>query len=172
MARTDLSAFSCSIARTLGILDDTWSPLILRDAYLGLTRFDDLQRDLGVARNVLTERLERLVAHGLLERRPYQQRQPRYDYLLTGKGLDLMPALMALMAWGDRWTAQDEGPPALLVHRRCGEPTVPTVCCSSCGAPLAADEVAVRPGPGARRRPGTLVLAERAGLSPPPADEP
>lgn len=166
MTRTDLSAFTCSLARTMGILGDAWSPLILRDAYLGLTRFDDLRRDLGVARNVLTERLDRLVAYGLLERRPYQERQLRHDYVLTDKGRDLVPALMALMAWGDRWTA-DDGPPALLVHRACGESTVPTVCCSACGAPLDAAEVRVQPGPGVRRRPGTLVLAERAGLDPP-----
>lgn len=166
MSRTDLSSFTCSLARTLAILDDAWSPLILRDTYLGVTRFDDLQRDLGVARNVLTQRLDSLVARGLLERRAYQERQPRYDYLLTAKGRDLIPALMALMAWGDRWTAQDEGPPALLVHHTCGEPMVPTVCCSECEEPLDARDVTVMPGPGIRHRTGTLVLAERAGLAP------
>ncbi len=166
MARTDLSAFTCSLARTLAVLGDSWSVLVLRDVHLGVTRFDDLQRDLGVARNVLTDRLERLVAGGLLHRRPYQERQPRFDYLLTERGADLMPALFAVTAWGDRWTAGDEGVPARFTHAGCGSETVATVCCSACGKPLEADDVRTAPGPGLRARRGTSVLAERAGLAP------
>ncbi len=167
MARTDFSRFACSIARSLDVLGDTWSALVLRDVFMGITRFDDLQRDLGVARNVLTDRLDRLVDRGLLERRPYQERQVRYDYLLTGQGMDLVPTLLALVTWGDRWTAGEAGPPVRLTHRSCGQPTTATVCCSACGDPLHGDDIDVAAGPGGRRAPGTVVMAER--LAPRPA---
>src|SRR6185437_16671788 len=96
---------NCSIARALEVLGDRWTLLVIRDAFLGVHRFDDFQRDLGVARNVLSDRLARLVDEGLLERRRYQERPERFEYRLTEKGLDLFEVLAALMHWGDRWYA-------------------------------------------------------------------
>src|SRR5687767_8277023 len=103
MPRKDLSELECSIARTLEVVGDRWSLLILRDAMYGVKRFDDFQRDLGVARNILTERLTKLTARGVLEKVPYEQRPVRYEYKLTDKGKDLMPVLLTMMTWGDRW---------------------------------------------------------------------
>src|SRR4029453_3360076 len=123
MQRTSFADMTCSIARTLDAAGEWWSPLIVRDVHLGITRFDDLRRDLGISRKVLSERLERLVDQGVLERRAYSQRPPRYEYLLTQKGRELVDVLLAMMAWGDRWTAGSAGPPLLLRHDACGELT-------------------------------------------------
>jgi DNA-binding HxlR family transcriptional regulator len=161
MHRTSFAAMSCSIARTLEVMGEWWTPLILRDVAVGIVCFDDLQRDLGISRKVLAERLDTLVGHGLLQRRPYQQHPARHQYLLTAKGRDLVPVLFALMAWGDRWTASGEGPPMRLRHRGCGEATTAEVTCARCGEPLALDEVTMEPGPGGHAGPGTTVIAER-----------
>lgn len=139
----------CSVARTLEIVGDRWTMLVLRDVFLGLRRFDDVQRDLGIARNVLSDRLGRLVEGGILERRRYQERPERFEYRLTDKGLDLWPALMALMRWGDEHAAED-GPPRLIEHRGCGGGLTDHLTCDRCGAPLSARDVTSRPGPGAR----------------------
>ena len=104
----------CSIARTLEVIGDRWTLLILRDAFRGVRRFDELQHDLGIARNVLTDRLHKLVDHGVLEKTPYQYRPARYEYRLTPKGVDLSPALVALMRWGDKWLSEDGRPPIVL----------------------------------------------------------
>jgi DNA-binding HxlR family transcriptional regulator len=159
--RTSFADMTCSIARTLEIAGEWWSPLILRDVHLGITRFDDLRRDLGISRKVLSERLERLVEHGILERRAYSEHPPRHDYVLTRKGRELVDVLLALMAWGDRWTAGRAGPPVLLRHRACGELTQAEIRCARCGEPLHADEVTVEPGPGGSAGAGTRVVAER-----------
>ncbi len=106
----------CSVARALAVIGDRWSFRILRDAYLGIRRFDDLQASLGIARNVLTERLEGLVAAGVLTRQPYGPRVDRFDYALTAMGLDLYPTFLLMMAWGDRWRAPSAGPPLLVLH--------------------------------------------------------
>ncbi len=156
MQRTPLSDMACSIARTLDVAGEWWTPLIIRDVFVGITRFDALQSNLGVSRKVLSARLRTLVEHGILERRPYQEQPARHDYLLTDKGGELAVAIMALMAWGDRWTAGAAGPPMLLRHQSCGEQTSPTVACSECGEPLRAEDVSPEPGPGARPGPGTV----------------
>jgi DNA-binding HxlR family transcriptional regulator len=161
MQRTSFADMTCSIARTLDAAGEWWSPLIVRDVHLGITRFDDLRRDLGISRKVLSERLERLVEQGILERRPYSQRPPRHEYLLTDKGRELVDVLLAMMAWGDRWTAGSDGPPLLLRHDACGELTHAEVRCVRCGRPLHAEEVTIEPGPGGSARPGTIVVAER-----------
>lgn len=160
MQRTSLADMPCSIARTVDLAGEWWTPLILRDVYLGLTRFDDIQANLGISRKVLAGRLERLVDGGVLERRPYQERPPRHEYVLTTKGLDLVRAFFALMAWGDRWTAGGAGPPMRLRHDSCGELATPEVACSHCGKPLTAESVTPEPGPGARVRKGTSGLAQ------------
>jgi DNA-binding HxlR family transcriptional regulator len=122
---------SCSIARTLEVIGDRWTMLILRDAFRGVRRFDAFQRDLGIARNLLTDRLTKLVEHGVLEKQLYQDHPPRYEYRLTRKGIDLSPALVALMRWGDKWLADGE-PPVSLLHDRCGEPLDQAFVCWTC----------------------------------------
>lgn len=161
MHRTSFADMHCSIARTLEVVGEWWTPLILRDIALGITRFDDLHRDLGISRKVLTQRLDALVTHGTLERRPYQQHPPRHQYLLTAKGRDLIPVLLALMAWGDRWAAGADGPPMRLRHHRCGQRTTAEVTCARCGQPLVLEDLTMEAGPGGRAGPGTQVIAER-----------
>ncbi|HET9443105.1 MAG TPA: helix-turn-helix domain-containing protein [Acidimicrobiales bacterium] len=140
----------CSIARTLDVIGERWTLLILRDAFRGVRRFEDLQRDLGIARNILADRLQKLVERGILSRRPYQARPVRYEYRLTPKGVDLSPALVALMRWGDTWLADDAGPPLVLAHKRCGEAVELSVRCPRCDEAVPPAGLAGRPGPGAR----------------------
>lgn len=149
----------CSIAQTMEVVGEWWSPLIVRDVYLGLHRFDDIAENLGISRNLLTQRLNYLVEHGVLERRRYQERPPRHEYHLTQAGAELVPPLMALMAWGNRWATPPGGPPIRLVHQGCGAEFTPTVCCSECGEEATAGNVTTRPGPGAAAGPGTWVLS-------------
>jgi len=121
----------CSIAATLSFVGDRWSLLILRDAFRGVRRFGDFCTDLGIARNILTDRLDKLVHAGILVRTPYQERPRRHEYRLTAKGRDLSPALVALMRWGDRWAVDGE-PPTLLVHDACGEELEQLLLCPAC----------------------------------------
>jgi DNA-binding HxlR family transcriptional regulator len=145
-------AQNCSVARALEVLGDRWTLLVIRDAFLGVRRFDDFQRDLGVARNVLSDRLQRLVDEGLLERHRYQERPERFEYRLSQKGIDLWPAIMTLMQWGDRYYAPPDGPPRIVRHRDCGGAVTAHLTCERCGAELSARDVVSEPGPGARQR--------------------
>lgn len=129
----------CSIARTLELIGERWTLLVLRDVFLGRRRFDDIQESLGVARNVLASRLRRLTDEGILERRPYQQRPERFEYFLTEKGLDLWPVLVSLMAFGDRHLAED-GPPMRLIHKGCGGEVDDRRICGRCGRHLSVRE--------------------------------
>ena len=122
----------CSIAASLAFVGDRWTLLILRDAFRGVRRFGDFCTDLGIARNILTDRLDKLVQAGILSRVPYQERPLRHEYRLTAKGRDLSPALVALMRWGDRW-AVDGGPPTRLVHDACGAELEQLLRCPACG---------------------------------------
>jgi DNA-binding HxlR family transcriptional regulator len=140
----------CSIARALEVLGDRWTILVIRDAFRGVRRFEDFQRSLGVARNVLSERLTRLVDEGVLERRRYQERPERFEYRLTQKGLDLWPVTMALLQWGDRHYVGAGGRPRIVRHRDCGGEVTVHLTCSRCGAELGARDVVAEPGPGAR----------------------
>ena len=126
----------CSIARTLELIGERWSLLVIRDVFLGNRRFDQIQGSLGIARNVLTSRLERLVDEGILERRPYQQRPERYEYFLTEKGLDLWPVLVALLGFGDKHLSPDDEPPITIVHKGCGGAVDDRRICRRCGQPL------------------------------------
>jgi DNA-binding HxlR family transcriptional regulator len=121
--------------------------LILRDVWVGMNRFEQLQADLGISRKVLTERLNHLVGHGVLERRPYDNR-PRYEYVLTRKGTELVDLLMVMAGWGDRWQAGEAGPPVLYRHHACGEISSVELCCANCGKPMRAGDVDVLAGPG------------------------
>ncbi len=135
---------NCSIARTLEVVGERWTLLVLRECFLGTARFDDFQRRLGIARNVLQARLERLVDEGVLVRRPYQERPTRYEYRLTREGRDLLPVLLALLEWGDRHRAPD-GPPVAIAHARCGGPVNSALQCGRCGATVEIRSIDVRP---------------------------
>jgi DNA-binding HxlR family transcriptional regulator len=139
---------NCSAARALEIVGERWSLLIIRNAMFGgLTRFTEFQRTLGVAPNILINRLDRFVYAGLMQTRPFASDRETHEYVLTPKGLDLQPVIIALTAWGDRWEAP-QGPPVLYEHDRCGGAIRQLLNCEDCGAALAPDEVVARPGPG------------------------
>jgi DNA-binding HxlR family transcriptional regulator len=161
MERTSFADMRCSLARGLELIGDWWSPLIVRDLFAGVTRFDELVEDLGISRNLLTLRLRALQQGGIVERTAYRQRPVRYEYRLSEAGRDLVPVLLALTAWGDRWARPKEGRPILFVHRECGHVFRPRVTCSACGAVLSARSVQPIPGPGGAARRGTRVLARR-----------
>lgn len=145
----------CSIARSLELIGERWTLLIIRDAFGGVRRFDGFQSRLGVARNVLADRLGRLVEEGILERVRYQERPERFEYRLTDKGLDLWPVLVALLQWGDRHACAGE-PPTVLRHRDCGGEVTRHLTCAACGAPLGPRDVR------AGRRPGAAAAATAA----------
>ena len=147
MLRRTYENQDCSIARALETIGERWTLLILRDAFLGTRRFDDFQKSLGVARNVLTTRLKSLVDAGLLERRRYQERPERYEYRLTEKGIDLWPVLFTLMKFGDKHAVEgDDLPPTLVTHRACGTEIDEHMCCPACGIQVSAREVIARRG--------------------------
>src|SRR6202000_3359524 len=139
----------CSLAKSLEVIGERWSLLIIRDVMNGNRRFSGIQSSLGIARNVLSARLQRLLDENILERRAYQESPPRYEYFLTEKGLDLWPALLALMHWGDRHTPGPEGPPLRVVHKGCGGEVSDRGICESCGEILTARAAKAVPGPGA-----------------------
>lgn len=147
MLRRTYENQDCSIARALETIGERWTLLILRDAFLGTRRFDDFQKSLGIARNVLTVRLKTLVDQGLLERRRYQERPDRYEYRLTEKGVDLWPVLFTLMRFGDKHGAEgDDLPPTLVEHRPCGTPIDDHMCCPECGVQVGARDVVAKRG--------------------------
>ena len=149
MKRASFDDLDCSVAHTLEIIGEWWTPLILRDGFLGVTRFGDFQERLGIARNVLTTRLETLVEHDVLKKVPYQDNPPRYDYKLTEKGRDLWLVVAALREWGDKWVLEGDGPPVQMVHRSCGHVTHIVPTCSECGGVLDPFELKATRGPGA-----------------------
>jgi DNA-binding HxlR family transcriptional regulator len=165
MLKNDYDSQVCSIAATLEVVGERWSLLIVRDVLLGLRRFDEIQASLGIARNVLQTRLTRLLEHGVLEKRLYQERPARYEYRLTEKGLDLWPAIVALMNWGDRYAAPQAGAPVLLEHRGCGGAVDEHRICSACGARLSVRDVRALPGPGATPEHPLRRRVEQAGAA-------
>lgn len=147
MSRTDTSEWDCTIARAADLLGDHWTLLVLRDACLGLRRFEEFHRDLGISRNILTDRLNLLVERGLLRRVPYRRHPPRHEYRLTDKGRDAYPVLAAMAAYAERWLVGPEGTPLQLHHTTCDHDTSAVVVCSHCGEPLRVREVTATPGP-------------------------
>ncbi|HEX6255621.1 MAG TPA: helix-turn-helix domain-containing protein [Euzebyales bacterium] len=143
----DLSQFSCSVARTLDVVGDKWTLLVLRDAFYGVRRFEDFTRDLGIARNVLASRLTRLVDAGVLVRRQYEEHPPRYEYRLTAKGRDLLPVLLTMMRWGDTWARPEDDAPIDLIHDACDRSTRAVITCDHCGDELTPFNVKVEPLP-------------------------
>ena len=146
---TQLSDMPCSIARTLDIIGDRWTPLVLRDVALGVSRFDALQRDLGISRKVLTQRLQALVEHDVITRSPYQDNPPRHDYELTEKGKDLAMVLVAIQTFGDKWSFGEAGPPLLWRHLSCGQISTPVTCCDHCGERVRPGDAVPLRGPSA-----------------------
>ncbi|MDA1252959.1 MAG: helix-turn-helix domain-containing protein [Proteobacteria bacterium] len=138
----------CSVARTLSVLGDRWTMLILRNAFMGVRRFDDFQRSLGLTRHVLSERLKRLVEHEILVKVPYVQRQERFEYQLTEKGLDLYPIILAMVQWADKWMDLGMGKPLEFTHKSCGKKIKPKVVCSECNDQIHVQDVRVAAGPG------------------------
>jgi DNA-binding HxlR family transcriptional regulator len=147
MLKNDYAGQNCSIARTLEIVGERWTLLIVRDAFLGRRRFEEFQQSLGVARNVLTERLRRLVDEGIFERVPYSDRPPRYEYRLTPKGRDLQIALAGLRQWGDTYLTKE---PPVVVRRKSDERSVIAAFVPEGAEVLSPDELENVPGPGAR----------------------
>lgn len=148
MQRTSFGKMACSIARTLDVVGEPWSPLILRDVYVGIGRFEQIQADLGISRKVLAERLKWLVETGVLERRQYEERPPRYEYALTTKGVELCDLLLVMVRWGDRWADDGAGPPVLYRHTACGEISHVELRCAHCGESMRATDIEILPGPG------------------------
>ena len=149
MRRTRFDDWDCSIARTVDLLGDWWTPMVIRATFLGARRFEQFQESLGIPRNVLAERLKTLVEEGVLEKRPYQEHPPRFEYRLTEKGMALYPVIITMMKWGDDWLDWPEDtPPVELRDRETGELVEPLLVDARTG--LALDPRKVR----ARRRRG------------------
>jgi DNA-binding HxlR family transcriptional regulator len=141
----------CSLARTVAVIGDRWSLLILRECFLRIRRFDEFQSSLGVTRHLLADRLKKLVRFGVLRKIPYQDAPKRYEYILTQKGLDLYPIIMSIVHWGNIHMVDSRGRPLLHEHKNCHKMFDPVMVCSECGEPLTAKDVHVHPGPGARK---------------------
>jgi DNA-binding HxlR family transcriptional regulator len=145
----------CSVAATVGVIGERWTLLVLREAFYGVRRYDELLRRTGCARNILSDRLRKLVGHGLLRRTAYQDegRRERLEYRLTEQGLELFPVLIALMQWGDRWLAAKAGAPVIVTHRGCRARVRAELRCAHGHGPLTARETQPAPGPGTRSAP-------------------
>lgn len=133
MLRREYEGQECAIAATLEVVGERWTLLILRDILRGNRRFDQLQDGLGLARNVLSNRLARLTDEGIIERRPYQERPQRFEYFLTEKGLDLWPVLVAMLGWGDKHVYGEDGGPVVMIHKECGGRINDRRICEDCG---------------------------------------
>jgi DNA-binding HxlR family transcriptional regulator len=146
----DIQQMPCSVARALSIVGDRWTLLILRDSFLGTKRFDKFQKQIGLSRHRLTDRLNKLVEYEILRKVPYQEKPLRHEYRLTRKGIELYPVLMTLAKWGDNWMAGDDGPPIEYTHTKCNHAMTVILCCSECGEEINPKEVIPKVGPGLR----------------------
>jgi DNA-binding HxlR family transcriptional regulator len=146
--RASFAEMNCSIARSLELIGEWWTLLIVRDAFLGVTRFEDFQTRLGIARNMLTTRLTTLLDAGILERRAYDEARGRSDYVLTDKGRALWPVIVAIREWGDEWVLGEGREPVKLLHKACGHHVRSRLVCDHCGEPLEASGVRATEGPG------------------------
>ncbi|WP_455281419.1 winged helix-turn-helix transcriptional regulator [Cupriavidus necator] len=151
MQRKPLGDTPCPIARTVARVADSWSVLILREAFYGVTRFDEFQQNLDIAPNMLTRRLNSLVEEGMLERRQYCDRPPRSEYILTERGRDFRPVLLAMLAWGNKHLAP-EGESVQLANRRTGARVEPVLVDSASGRPITDPDYHLAPGPAASER--------------------
>ncbi len=156
MRQTDFARFHCSLSRALDAAGDWWSPLILRDVFVGLRRFDELVRDLGLSRNILAARLEQLVDRGLVEPQTYGPHPKRFEYWLTPSGAELVVVFMAMTAWGDKFTPPTGGPAITFSHR--GHHCEPAVVCRHCQSTIQLDDIEGHVGPGGRIAKGTRLM--------------
>ncbi len=148
MRWNEIESDVCSVARTLSVVGDRWTLLILRDCFLGSRRFDEFQKNIGLSRHRLTDRLNKLVEHELLVKKPYQDNPPRSEYVLTEKGKDIHPILVTLTGWGNKWMSDGDGVPLLYHHKKCEHITQPQLSCNHCGDSIDASNMYVTPGPG------------------------
>ncbi|OUS28551.1 hypothetical protein A9Q99_13220 [Gammaproteobacteria bacterium 45_16_T64] len=139
---------ACSVARTLQVMGDRWSFLVIREMFFGRHRFDEIQKRVGIATNILSNRIKLLMSHDILERSNYGAGSTRYEYHLTASGMDLYASFLAMMRWGDHWLSEEQGAPLILRHKKCGKVFEPEVVCKQCRLPLVAHEVHYKPGPG------------------------
>ena len=142
----------CSLARTVAVIGDRWSLLVLRECFLRIRRFEEFQSRLSITRHLLADRLKKFVKFGVLRKVKYQDRPARYEYILTQRGLDLYPIVMSIVHWGDTHMVDERGRPLLHQHKSCGKDFDPVMICSECGEPLNAKQVHTHPGPGAPKR--------------------
>lgn len=158
MKWNELSDQHCSIARTLAVVGDRWTLMVLRDLFLGATRFESIRQNLGISRTILTDRLNLLQREGVISRQVYQQKPLRHKYKLTRKGIDLFPVMMSLAQWGDTYYADESGPPVVHRHQKCGKHFHGVLTCSECGEPISpfetAPSVSLRETGGTRHAPG------------------
>ena len=161
---------TCSVAAALRVVGDKWTMLVIREAFYGQRRYDQILEVLGCARNILSDRLANLVEHGVLRRTPYRDggQRERFEYRLTPMGLELFPVVIALMQWGDRWVAEAAQPSVLLEHRGCDGLVRAELRCAAGHGPLTAHDTAARPGPrrakGGRSARGGAPLVAELGL--------
>lgn len=144
----DIKDVPCSIARAMSVIGDRWTLLILRDCFMGVKRFDQFQKRIGLTRHRLSDRLGRLVDEGILRKQPYQEKPVRYEYRLTRKGVELYPIIMTIVHWGDKWMDEDKGAPVEYLHQSCGHKMHAEVCCSECGEVLDPRTISPQIGPG------------------------
>ena len=144
----DIQEMPCSVARALSIVGDRWTLLILRDSFMGVKRFDKFQKNIGLSRHRLTDRLNKLVEYEILRKVPYQEKPLRNEYRLSRKGVELYPVLMTLAKWGDKWMAGEDGPPIEYFHTACNHQMTMELCCSECGELVNPKEVIPKIGPG------------------------
>jgi DNA-binding HxlR family transcriptional regulator len=155
MCEVDVKEFPrdrCTVAATLEVIGERWTIRVLGEVFLGVRRFEDFRRNIGVARNILSDRLNTLVAEGILRRELYSERPPRYEYRLTEKGLELYGVLIELGKWGNKWQAGPDGPPLVLRHQGCGAVMEPVHTCPECGERVGARDLRAEPGPAALKR--------------------
>jgi DNA-binding HxlR family transcriptional regulator len=145
VSRTSLAYLECSVANTVEVVNDPWTVLILRDAFQGIRRFDQFVRSLGIARNTLTSRLERLVSAGMMSAQPYQDNPPRHEYRLTEKGKDLFDVLMTLWAYGERWNPPPDPDHQRAIHVDCGHEAIAVAHCSHCGERITRHDIRMEP---------------------------
>jgi DNA-binding HxlR family transcriptional regulator len=145
--RKSFAEMDCSVAQCLEVVGEWWSMLVVRDAFLGVTRYEEFQKRLGISRNILSERLARLTGAGIFVKVPYSEHPPRYDYRLTDKGRDLWPVLTAMRQWGDHYAAP-AGRPVEVAHKACGSTADTVLVCGGCGEALGPRDVRAQAGPG------------------------
>jgi DNA-binding HxlR family transcriptional regulator len=157
----DFPRDECSVASTLEIIGERWTMHVLREAFLGVRRFEDFRRNIGVARNILSDRLSTLVSEDILRRELYSEHPPRYEYRLTRKGVDLYGILIELMKWGNRWTPNPDGPAVVLRHRECAAVIEPVLACPDCGLPVHPWDLEALPGPAMTEREASPAATRR-----------